>query len=407
MSKRIIAIFTGNRAEYGLQFPILQAIQKHPDLEYRLIVSGAHLEDNFGKTVKEIEGDGFNISEKVFIEEKGDIETRTAYAIGFGVSALAAAFRKVKPDIVLVYADRFEGFAAIIAASQMNIPTAHVEGGDITEGGALDDSVRHAMTKLSHLHFTTNIQATNRVLAMGEESWRVNTVGLPTADTILNNNYATEEELVSSFNLKSGQPIIIFTQHSITTDAKSSVDQLKPSLAALIRMANQGIRVMLTYPNNDSGGNEIVKILNDLAQRDLPNLQIFNSLGRRKYHGILGLARAKEWHVVCAGNSSSGIKETPFFGVPTVNIGTRQLGRLRGDNVLDVDYNEQEIIEALNKCLYDRNFIKKSAATFNPYGSGRSGEKIAQVLSTVDLSPNVILKKKMTLIGEHKEGWFR
>ena len=164
--KRKIAIFTGNRAEYGLQFPILKAIDEHPDLEYQLLVSGAHLDSSFGNTLREIEKDGFKISAEVKIDMNADSHLATAEAIGTGVLSMTQVLDKLKPDVVVVYADRFEGFAATIASSQMNIPTAHIEGGGLTEGGALDDSVRHAMSKLSHVHFTTNQQASNRLLAL-------------------------------------------------------------------------------------------------------------------------------------------------------------------------------------------------------------------------------------------------
>src|SRR5262249_40259884 len=171
--KRVIAVFTGNRAEYGLQYPILRAIAANDRLDYRLIVSGAHLDPQFGRTLDEIRADGITVHAEVKIDMEADTLTATARAIGSGVVSMSQALEKIRPDMLVVYADRFEGFAAIIAGTQMNVPTAHVEGGDLTEGGALDDSVRHAMTKLAHLHFTTNAQATNRILAMGEEPWRV------------------------------------------------------------------------------------------------------------------------------------------------------------------------------------------------------------------------------------------
>ena len=170
MKKRIIAVFTGNRAEYGLQFPILKAISEHPDLEYRLIVSGAHLDKNFGETLEEIENDGFVIEQEIKIEMDAVNLKSNVKAIGTGVLSIGEAIARIKPDIMVVYADRFEGLAAVIASTQMNIPTAHIEGGDLTEGGALDDSVRHAMSKLSHLHFTTNEQASNRAME-GSYCW--------------------------------------------------------------------------------------------------------------------------------------------------------------------------------------------------------------------------------------------
>ncbi len=167
--------------------------------------------------------------------------------------SVAKALDKIKPDIFVVYADRFEGFAAVIASTQMNIPTAHIEGGDITEGGALDDSVRHAMTKLAHIHFTTNNQATNRLLGMGEAPWRVHTVGFPAIDLIQENNFASPDELIESYNLDLSKPIILFTQHSVTTEFDLAQSQVMPSLKALEMAAKEGMQVIITYPNNDAG----------------------------------------------------------------------------------------------------------------------------------------------------------
>ncbi len=168
-NKRKIAVFTGNRAEYGLQYPILKAIDAHPKLEYFLLVSGAHLQEDFGYTLKEIENDNFKVYAEVKLEMEEDTLFSTAQAIGSGILSLSRILDKIRPDFLVVYADRFEGFSAVITGTQMNIPTAHIEGGDLTEGGALDDSVRHAMTKLAHLHFTTNEQAAERVRKLGEE----------------------------------------------------------------------------------------------------------------------------------------------------------------------------------------------------------------------------------------------
>lgn len=405
--KRVIAVFSGNRAEYGLQYPILRAIKEHPDLEYRLLVSGAHLDKNFGKTISEIQEDGFDIHAEVAIEMSGGEQISTARAIGTGILSLAPALKSIKPDVFVVYADRFEGLAAVVTSTQMNIPTAHIEGGDITEGGALDDSVRHAMTKLAHMHFTTNEQATNRVLAMGEESWRVRTVGFPAIDLIANGVYASPDELAQRFGLDSSRPIVLFTQHSITTEFSEAAAQTEPSLAAMARLAAEGVQVVLTYPNNDAGGEDIVAALTRFAGDGRKNIQLHKSLGRYNYHGVLALARQRGMRVACVGNSSSGIKETPVFGCPTVNIGTRQQGRLRGENVIDVGYDDNAIHEAVRKCLFDDAFRRRCAVVENPYGGGTAGKQIADYLAAVDLDPKRMLRKKMTLAGEQKDGWFR
>ena len=406
MSKRVVAVFTGNRAEYGLQFPILKAIDDHPDLEYRLIVSGAHLDQHFGRTLQEIENDGFTVHAEVNIDMEADNLDATAQAIGSGVMSMGKALAEIRPDILVVYADRFEGFAAVIAGTQMNVPTAHIEGGDLTEGGALDDSVRHAMTKLAHLHFTTNQQASNRLLAMGEEEWRVHTVGFPAIDLIAKNNFATSEEIVEKYSLDLTRPIVLFTQHSVTTEFDLAAEQIQPVFTALRKLASEGVQIIATYPNNDAGGRSIILELEKLDQENVDNIQIYRSLGRYNYHGVLALARQPDCKTVCVGNSSSGIKETPAFGCPTVNIGSRQDGRLRAKNVVDADYDTRSVLDAVHRCLEDEAFRGECRSCENPYGVGDAGVKIAKEIASVSLGTKLI-RKRMVLEGKSKEGWFR
>ena len=406
MNTRVIAVFTGNRAEYGLQYPILRAIDRHPSLDYRLLVSGAHLDPNFGSTLDEIRGDGFHIDAEVKIEMDAGSLFATAQAIGSGVLANSRVLNELKPDMMVVYADRFEGFAAVIAASQMNIPTAHIEGGDLTEGGALDDSVRHAMTKLAHLHFTTNQQASNRILAMGEESWRVHTVGFPAIDLISERRFASAIEVAEKLNLDLSRPIVLFTQHSVSTEFSQAAAQLSPSLLAIKQLATEGIQTILTYPNNDAGGQAIIEQLKIFESAQLVDTSVYRSLGRHLYHGVLALARDPLVRVACVGNSSSGLKETPAFGCPTVNIGSRQEGRLRGDNVLDAGYDFHDIYTATKRCLYDKDFRELSQHAENPYWLGDAGPKIADVLANVPLGQKII-RKRMTLKGEAQDGWHR
>lgn len=406
MKKRVIAVFTGNRAEYGLQYPILRAIELHPWLDYRLIVSGAHLDADFGRTLDEIRSDGFQIHREVKIKMDAKSLLATSQAIGSGIVEISKALSELAPDMALVYADRFEGFAAVVAATQMGIPTAHVEGGDLTEGGALDDSVRHAMTKLSHLHFTTNQQASNRLLGMGEESWRVHTVGFPAIDLISQKSYAAAAELVSRLRLNLSAPIVLFTQHSITTEFDKSESQVKASLQALEVLAGEGAQVVLTYPNNDAGGRQIIDQIEMMRKKNICGVQIHQSLGRHLYHGLLALAENPEVRIACVGNSSSGIKETPAFHCPTVNIGSRQSGRLRALNVIDVDYVFEEILSAVRTCLFDNGFRQACREAFNPYGLGNAGVKIAEVLFSVPLDQTLI-RKKMTLAGVARRGWFK
>ncbi len=390
--KRKVAVFTGNRAEYGLQYPILKAIASHPKLEYFLLVSGAHLQEDFGYTVKEIENDGFKVFSEVKLTMEEDTLFSTAQAIGSGILSLSRILDKIKPDFLAVYADRFEGFSAVITGTQMNIPTIHIEGGDLTEGGALDDSVRHAMTKLAHIHFATNIQAAERIRLLGEEPWRIYNVGFPALDLIVSGEFAAQAELEEKYGLVTKRPIVIFTQHSVTTEYEKAAEQVKPSLEALRILANEGCQVIITYPNNDAGGRRIIKEIEKLKNENKNNIHVHQSLGRFDYHGILNLC-GRIGFGVCVGNSSSGIKETPAFGCPFVNIGPRQNGRLRADNVIDVNYDRDEILTAVKKALYEKNFRKKCQNCKNPYGAGNAGKQIADVLATIDIGLKLLQKK--------------
>jgi UDP-hydrolysing UDP-N-acetyl-D-glucosamine 2-epimerase len=392
--KRKIAVFTGNRAEYGLQYPIIKAIASHPRLDYFLLVSGAHLQEDFGYTVREIEKDGFHVHAEVKLTMEEDSLFSTAQAIGSGVLSLSRILNRIRPDFLIVYADRFEGFSALITGTQMNIPTAHIEGGDLTDGGALDDSVRHAMTKLAHLHFTTNEQAAERIRRMGEEPWRIYNVGLPAIDLIVAGHFAAPSELQEKYRLSLNKPIIIFTQHSITTEFEEVGKQVIPSLEALKILAEEGCQVIVTYPNNDAGGKRIITEIEKLRKKEVNHIQIHQSLGRYDYHGILNLC-GRVARGVCVGNSSSGIKETPTFGCPVVNVGPRQRGRLRGDNVIDVGYDRDEIVVAARKALNDENFRTKCRNCKQPYGAGNAGSQIAHVLATVDIDLK-LLQKRMT-----------
>lgn len=407
MTKRRIAVFTGNRAEYGLLYPLIKILHDHPAVDFHLLVSGAHLDPNFGRTLFEIEQDGFVVAAEVAVNLSEDSLVATARAIGGGILSMADALSRIKPDILVIYADRFEGFAAVIAGSQMGIPVAHIEGGDVTEGGALDDSVRHAMTKLSHLHFTTNGMATNRILAMGEEPWRVHTVGFVDLDLIELGRLTKPLDLAMRYELDLAKPIVIFTQHSVTIEVDAAADQVRPSISALEQLARSGIQIVVTYPNNDAGGRAIIAELEAWCRRGLPGgVQMHPSLGQPNYHGLLALAGDPRYRVVCVGNSSSGIKETPAFRCPAVNIGSRQDGRLRANNVIDTSYDTGEIIAAVGKALNDEQFRNVCRNVINPYGSGNVGKKIADALLKVELGPT-LLKKKMCLRGEAHDGWYR
>ena len=389
---RTVAVFTGNRAEYGLQYPILRAIAADPRLEYKLIVGGAHLQEDFGKTVAEIAADGFHVDAEVEMAMRQDTLAATAEAIGTGIVSLAGVLARMAPDFVLVYGDRSESLAAMIAGTQMSIPTGHIEGGDYTEGGALDDSVRHAMTKLAHLHFATNEQAAERIRRLGEEDWRIFVVGQPSLDLIDAGEFASPEELVTDLRLDPGRPIVLFCQHSVATEAGLAIEQLAPSLAALRLLATDGFQVVATYPNNDAGGRRIIERLDGL--RGVDGVQVYPSLGRWRFHGMLNFI-GRIGRGAFVGNSSAGIKETPAFGCPVVNVGPRQQGRLRADNVLDVPYDAVAIEAAVRRATSDEAFRERCRTCQNPYGAGGAGARVAEVLATMPVDRRLI-QKRMT-----------
>jgi UDP-hydrolysing UDP-N-acetyl-D-glucosamine 2-epimerase len=389
---RRIAVFTGNRAEYGLQYPILKAIDADPRLDYFLLAGGAHLDSAFGKTMAEIEADGFSVYREVEMNMQRDSLFATAQAIGTGILSLSKILDGLRPDFLVVYADRYEAFAAMITGTQMSIPTAHIEGGDYTEGGALDDSVRHAMTKLAHLHFPTNEQAADRIRRLGEEPWRVFNVGQPSLDVIAKGLFASPDELKVDLGLDVSRPIVLFCQHSVTTEVEAASDQVRPSLNALQSLAEVGYQIVITYPNNDAGGRRIIEKINSL--RGVEGVQIHESLGRYRFHGLLNVI-GRHGRGAFVGNSSAGIKETPVFGCPVVNIGSRQQGRLRGSNVLDVPYEANAIREAIVHCAEDETLREHCRTAENPYGAGDAGPRIAEVLATMPIDSR-LLQKKMT-----------
>lgn len=389
---RTVAVFTGSRAEYGLLNPVLRALREDPRLEYRLLVGGSHFDAAYGSTVEEIRKDGFRIDGTVDLPAAPDDLLASTEAIGRTILGLGPILVRIAPRFLLVYGDRFESLGAAVAGTQLGLPTAHIEGGDYTEGGALDDSIRHAMTKLCHLHFTTNAQATERVLKLGEEPWRVHEVGLPALDLIRQGQFAPPEEVAADLGLDPGRPVVLFCQHAVATEADQAEAQVRPSLLALERLAQEGWQVVATYPNQDAGGRAIIRCLEGLRGR--PGIQVIPSLGRHRFHGLLNLI-GRGGRGCMAGNSSAGIKEALAFGCPVINVGQRQQGRLRGANVLDLPLDSGAIFQAARRCAEDEAFRRLCREAPNPYGAGEAGPRIARVLATVPLGPELV-KKRMT-----------
>ncbi len=369
---RKIAVFTGTRAEYGLLYWLLKDLQQDRDIELQLLVSAMHLSPEFGMTYQQIEADGFTITEKVEMLLSSDSPVGTAKSIGLGVLGFADALERMKPDVLVVLGDRFEALAVAQAAMILRIPIAHIHGGEITEG-AYDDAIRHAITKLSLLHFTSTEIHRNRVIQLGEHPSRVFNVGAVGLDHLQRSKLLSLAELSASLNFKLEQPYFLVTYHPVTLasePAKASFENLLNALDAFPQH-----QIILTYPNADDGGREIIPLLEAYAKKQPTRVLAIPSLGQQRYLSAVKHAAA------VVGNSSSGIIEVPSFKVPTVNLGERQRGRLAADSVFSCSSNKAAIIETLQQA-----FKSDLSQVVNPYGKGKTSEAILKQLKTADLS---------------------
>lgn len=303
-----------------------------------------------------------------------------ARAIGLGILGLTQALELNRPDVLIVLGDRGEMLAGAIAAAHLNIPVAHVHGGEIS--GTIDESVRHAITKLAHFHFPSTEENAQRIIRMGEDPWRVHVVGAPGIDYLRSIEPMSREDVEADLDLDFSRPVLLMTQHPVTTEVEAAADQMRTTLDAVAAVGSQ---TLVTYPNADSGGRTMIDVLGEYTA--LPFIRVRPSLGQRRYASLLRYVDAM------VGNSSSGIIEAPFFGLPVVNIGSRQRGRQRAGNVLDVTHDRDAIEKAIRKALGDNEFIHRARTCTNPYGDGRAGERIATALAEIPLDRSVLQKR--------------
>ncbi len=379
--RRKIAVVTGTRAEYGLLQPLLSLIRKDPRLELKLIVTGAHLSPAYGLTVREIEDDGFPIAARVDLGLGRDDALGIARAIARGVSGFAGAYARLKPDILVVLGDRYEILSAAAAALPFKLPVAHLHGGEGTEG-VWDESIRHALTKLSHLHFPAAPAYARRILQMGEEPWRVHCFGSPGLDRIRGLKPLGKAPLEKELGTTLEPPVGIVTYHPETLGLAGQ-DRLEAMLKALGRVPGTWI---ITYPNADAGGRAVIARLKAFA-RDYRagRARLYESLGQPRLFSLMRLAD------VMVGNSSSAILEAPAFRLPAVNIGDRQKARIRAGNVLDVPRGSaEEIEEALRRCLEPGFRRSMRIASLSPRAS--PSRRIVEVLRTLRLEERLIKK---------------
>jgi UDP-hydrolysing UDP-N-acetyl-D-glucosamine 2-epimerase len=379
-SRRAIGVVTVSRSDYGHLVPVLQEIQAAPDLELLLFVGGMHLEPVFGSTVDAIEADGWRITERIQMLEPEDSAEAIAVAIGKGVAGFARAFGRHRPELLLVLGDRFEMLAAATAALPLTIPVAHIHGGEESLG-AIDNQVRHAITKLAHLHFASTEGHATRITQMGEESWRIHVVGAPGLDRIRTTRLLSREGLAEALDLPIEPPWFLITFHPVTLEYADTAAHLDELLGALEKLEGT---LIVTYPNADTAGRTIIQRLQEFAARS-PRTRLIRNLGDQKYLSLLEHADAM------IGNSSSGLIEAPSFGLPVVNIGNRQGRRARGANVIDVECVSGEILKGIDAALTPglRGRLREMP---NPFGDGRTAPRIVKVLREV--SPGAALVEK-------------
>jgi len=366
---RTVGVVTVARSDFGCYLPVLREMERHPDLHARLFVSGMHLSPEFGLTVREIEEQGFSADERIEMLLSSDTPQGIAKSIGLGVAGFSQTFQRSEPGLLLVLGDRFEMLSAVVAALPFNIPVAHIHGGELTYG-AIDDAMRHAITKMSHLHFASTETSAARIVQMGEEPWRVTVSGAPALDNLRTTELLGRGELASRFGLHLDDEFLLVTFHPETLNYDRTDVVLAQLLGALEELALPSI---ITYPNADTHGRSIVDGITALASRD-GRFQVAPSLGAQGYWSLARLAQAM------VGNSSSGIIEAPSLGLPVVNIGDRQAGREKAANVIDVAADKSGIVEAVRRAI-SPDFRASLRGLENPYGDGHAAEKIVRRLA--------------------------
>jgi GDP/UDP-N,N'-diacetylbacillosamine 2-epimerase (hydrolysing) len=379
MTVKKICVWTGKRGGFGALTPTMRAIQEHGGLELALVVTDQHLYDQFGRTIREVAGQ-FPIAASIDMEQGGDSNEDRARAVGLCLQRAVDVLAELKPDILLVIGDRGEVFAACIAAHNMRIAIAHVQGGDLS--GSLDEPVRHAITKLSHIHFPSTEQSAERIAKMGEEPWRIHVAGDTHIDQILLGRATAEDELRQRYELPLGQPFILVLQHSDSTTPHDSAAQIAATLAGVQTL---GLRTMLVYPCSDQGYQGIIAGLE--AARGGPGISVHQNIPAPDFIGLQKIAAA------LVGNSSAGLIEAPYFGLGAINVGDRQIGRERAANVIDVPYEAAAVAGALEKALHDVDFRAAMGATPPPFGDGTAFRHITETLAGVEVDGRMLNKR--------------
>jgi len=367
---KTVCLVTGSRAEYGLLRPLIEEIISEDSFRLQLLVTGSHLSPEFGLTYQEIEADGYRIDEKVEVVMSSDSPVGICKSMGLGLISFSEAYTRLQPDLVIVLGDRYEIFSAVSAAHISRIPIAHLHGGEVTEG-AFDDALRHSITKMSHLHFTSTEVYRRRVIQLGESPDRVFNVGAIGLDNIRCLKLLSQEELEAALSLKFNRRNLLCTFHPVTLEENTSIQQVQCLLEVLEQLEDTNL--IFTKTNADTDGRIINEMIDQFTQKDVNRYTSFVSMGQLRY------LSAMQYVDAVIGNSSSGIIEAPSFGIGTVNIGCRQTGRIKSKTVLDCEPTETGIASGL-KTLYSPEFERLREHATNPYGDGQTALRIMSIL---------------------------
>ena len=347
----------------------------------QILVTGMHLSKKHGSTYKLIEKDGFKIDRKIKMDNTDDTNSAMAKSLGDGIKGLSTAVDELDPDIVLVLGDRSEALSGALVGVYLNKIVAHIHGGEVTKG-CIDESIRHAITKLAHIHFPATEDSAKRIERMGERTENIHVVGAPGLDVIKNKYFTPEYEIRNKYNLPIDKPLILVIQHSVTQETHKAKTQIQITLEALLEVE---ANIILIYPNNDAGGQAIIE---KIESAKLPeNFRTYVNIPREDYLGLMSIATA------LVGNSSSGIIEAPSFRLPVVNIGIRQMGRQRAENIIDVPNIKEAIIQAIKQILFDKAYRNKLSNLKNPYGDGKTSERIAKILEELEINEELLQKQ--------------
>jgi len=383
MSKaRLVLGVTGIRSEYDIMSAVFKAITKNSALELQLVVTGAHLTNAFGCTADAIRADGFNIADEIESLLNGDQASIRVKSLAIQLQGLVQSVSRIKPDILLVLGDREEAMTTALVGAYMNIPIAHIAGGDRVIGN-VDDQIRHAVTKLAHIHFVTNCESAERIRLLGEQPFRIFDVGNPGLDRLVEVPAISNADLSGrlAFSIADNEPFILLIQHAISTEIAHAYKQMKTSLDAIQEL---GVKTIISYPNSDAGGQQVIRAIKEFES--LPFVYTSKNIPRLEFVNLMRRASC------LLGNSSAGILEAPLLKLPVINVGNRQRGRLHASNVAFVPHDKDEILSALRQAIFDQSYRDSVAACSNPYGDGKSSERIADILATIPIDERLLIK---------------